>query len=246
MTKKKVKINYEKLIFNFVFITLLLSFVALTIIIYKAPDIATEEGMRVKSDYSLMLSQSVLGVIAMMLPSFISKKIQIKIPSGMMLLYVLFLYGAIYLGEVKAYYYNVPHWDTMLHAFSGAMLGALGFSFVSLLNKSETISFRLSPLFVALFAFCFAIMLGVAWEVYEYTFDGLWGLNMQKFMTEDGREFIGRAALKDTMKDLIVDAVGAFVMSAIGFISLKYKTKFIQSIQIKTTKYRKKKSNETI
>ena len=96
------------------------------------------------------------------------------------------------------------------------MIGALGFSIVTLLNKTEKVPMELSPLFVALFSFCFAVTLGVVWEFYEYTFDGLLGLNMQKFALENGTLLIGRAALADTMMDLVVDAVGAFIMSVIG------------------------------
>ena len=82
----------------------------------------------------------------------------------------------------------------------------------------------------------FAIMLGVFWEVYEFAFDGLLGLNMQKFMLESGEQLIGRAALADTMEDLIVDMLGAFVMSVIGYISLKYKKGWVESMIIKVKK----------
>lgn len=183
-----------------------------------------------------MLSQSVLGVVVMILPSIFSKKLNIVIPSNMMILYVIFLYCAIFLGEVRSYYYEVPHWDTILHAFSGAMLGALGFSFVTLLNKTDKIPLNLSPAFVALFAFCFAVTLGVIWEVYEFTFDGVLGLNMQKFMLEDGTMLVGRIALQDTMKDLIVDSIGAALMAALGYLSLKYKTKFVEKFHFKKVK----------
>ena len=151
----------------------------------------------------------------------------------MMFLYTIFLYCAIYLGEVKSFYYEVPHWDTILHTFSGAMLGALGFLFVTLLNKNEKVQMNLSPLFVVDFSFCFAVTLGVFWEIYEFTFDGILGLNMQKFALENGELILGRVALKDTMKDLIVDCLGAFIMFIIGYISLKYKKGWIEKLQLK-------------
>ena len=53
------------------------------------------------------------------------------------------------------------------------MIGALGFSIVTLLNKTEKVPIVLSPLFVALFSFCFAVTLGVIWEFYEFTFVGI-------------------------------------------------------------------------
>lgn len=232
------KRDWKSIIGKFV----LISFIApMAFIIYKiivSPTSNTEniEGLRVKTDYILMLTQCILGVLAFFLPNIISKKTKIVIPSNMYIVYVLFLYGAVFLGEVRNYYYRVPHWDTILHTCSGAMLGALGFSFVNILNKHEKVHVELSPLFVALFAFGFAISLGVMWEIYEFTFDGVLGLNMQKFALEDGTQLIGRAAVTDTMEDLIVDSVGAFVMATIGYISLKYKKGWIDKLLIKIKK----------
>lgn len=232
------KRDWKSIIGKFV----LISFIApMAFIIYKiivSPTSNTEniEGLRVKTDYILMLTQCILGVLAFFLPNIISKKTKIVIPSNMYIVYVLFLYGAVFLGEVRNYYYRVPHWDTILHTCSGAMLGALGFSFVNILNKHEKVHVELSPLFVALFAFGFAISLGVMWEIYEFTFDGVLGLNMQKFALEDGTQLIGRAAVTDTMEDLIVDSVGAFTMATIGYISLKYKKGWIDKLLIKIKK----------
>jgi len=45
---------------------------------------------------------------------------------------------------------------------------------------------------------------------------------MQKFGAEDGTLFVGHYALTDTMTDLLVDCIGAFAMSVIGYISIKY------------------------
>lgn len=226
------KINWRKCLSYFVMMSLIFSIVFIVMTMIAAPSVAdpNQPHVRIKSDYVLMLSQCIVGVFAMLLPGLLKKKINLEIPSNMIILYVLFLYCAIYLGEVRSFYYTVPHWDTILHTFSGAMLGALGFSFVSFLNNAEKVPMHLSPMFVVVFAFCFAITLGVVWEVYEFTADGLLGTNMQKFGLEDGTGFIGRVALVDTMKDLIVDAVGAFVMSVIGYISLKYKKGWVENL----------------
>lgn len=233
------KINWRKHINRFVFLSLLISAIFLVIRLFLAPADHAVPYERVKSDYVLMLVQCILGLFAMTLPGLLSHRFQIEIPSGMLILYAVFLYGAIFLGEVRSYYYTVPHWDTILHTFSGGMLGALGFSFVSLLNKTDKIPLNLSPIFVAIFAFCFAVTLGVFWEIYEFTFDGVLHLNMQKFALESGEQLLGRAALQDTMKDLIVDCLGAFIMALIGYISLKYKTGFIEKLTL-----RKKKNHD--
>ena len=142
-------------------------------------------------------------------------------PNYMHILFFVFLFCAIYLGEIRNFYYLIPFWDTILHAFSGAMLGALGFNLVSILNESERVNITLSPIFVALFAFCFALAAGAVWEIYEYTADGLLSLNMQKFMLADGTVLAGHAALGDTMKDITVDAVSALIMAAVGYFTLE-------------------------
>ena len=231
--KKQRNWDWSKILSGFVFVSLLVSAVFVAIRLVLAPSQPHGGDFeRLKSDYVLMLVQCVLGMVVMFLPGVISRRLKIEIPSGMMVLFVIFLYCAIYLGEVRSFYYHISSWDTVLHWFSGAMIGALGFSFVALFNNAERIPVNLSPFFVAAFAFCFAVTLGVFWEFYEYTFDGLLGLNMQKFVLEDGTQLAGRAALQDTMKDLFVDAIGAFAASLIGYISLKHKKGWIERFQI--------------
>ena len=213
--------KWERILTRFLFFTLVAS------IIYTLARISAAVPEE-KSHYTLMLVQCLLGLVVMLLPGWISKRWAIQIPSTMMIFYLILLYGAIFLGEVRNYYYRVPAWDVILHGFSGFMLGCLSFSLITLLNKSERVPVNLSPAFVAVFALCFSLALGVAWEVYEYTFDGLLGLNMQKFITADGRVLQGHAALGDTMKDLIVDALGAGAASAVGYVSLKWQKGWIE------------------
>ena len=217
----------RKIIFWFVFITLILSAVYSIVQFSIAPTQIepNHDHIKLKSDYLLMFVQCVLGLVIMLLPTMLEKKFKIEIPNFMYILFIIFLYSAVYLGEVQSFYYKIPNWDTILHTFSGAMLGALGFAVVDILNESKRVKMMLSPLFVALFALCFAITLGVVWEIYEYTADGLLGMNMQKFALEDGTLLTGRQALEDTMEDLIVDALGAAVISGIGYLNLRRKHK---------------------
>ncbi len=200
-------------------ITLLGSIIYAAIGWALAPETASQPGERCRSDYVLMLLQCCLGLAVMFLPNMLEKKWTWPITDAMYILYFLFLYCAIYLGEVRNFFYVVPHWDTWLHTFSGGMLGALGFIVVDRLNRVEGVPVRLSPGFVCLFALCFAVTVGVFWEIYEFTFDGLLGLNMQKFRLENGTQLVGRAALQDTMKDLIVDVAGAAVSVLLGYLS---------------------------
>lgn len=110
---------------------------------------------------------------------------------------------------------------------------SIGFSIIGLLNKSEAVPISLSPAFVALFAFCFAISIGAIWEIYEFSADLVLHTNMQKYALESGELLAGQAALVDTMKDLIIDTVGALGVSVIGYMLSKDKNGWLDKVQIK-------------
>lgn len=204
----------------------------------------TEE-VRSHEDYVLMLLQCLLGIAAIVLPLRLIRQKTLQIPRVMLVLYIVFLYCAIFLGEVRSFYYAVPQWDTILHTMSGAMLGALGFSMIAIFNNAERIPLNLSPVFIAVFAFCFALAMGAVWEIYEFTMDSVFGTNMQKYMLDNGTALIGQAALQDTMKDIIVDAIGALVMSTIGYISLKYKKGWVEKLTIRFHVKKPEKNGKT-
>lgn len=186
------------------------------------PEAIYEEGYRSRADYVLMLVQCLLGIVVLHIPGFLTKRFQLAIPNLLYILYIVFLYCAIFLGEVRNFYFIIPHWDIILHAFSSVMTGLFGFMVVTALNQAKVTPIRMSPIFVALFSFAFAAMVGTLWEIYEFSFDGMLGMNMQKFLLEDGTALIGRAALADTMEDLIVDCLGALAASLTGYLSLKH------------------------
>lgn len=209
-------------IFRIVLVLLIVSVIYAIYMVTQAPaGVAKNEYDRVKSDYILMIFQCVIGSIVIFLPSKIEHRFRIDIPDIMEIMYFLFLFCAIYLGEVRNFYFKVPYWDLILHGFSAGMLGTLGFVIVNFLNDTKKKSIQLSPFFVALFAFCFAITCGTVWEIYEFLADGVLGTNMQKFITGDGTVLIGRNALSDTMEDIIVDSMGTLVVTIIGYYNLK-------------------------
>lgn len=238
MTKEQRSEKLKNVLGLWVLISFLIPIIYLVFkIISTDSNAVIDDTQRTVSDYVLMLIQCLLGIVAMIIPNIVIKRKNIQIPSNMYIFYLIFLYCAIFLGEVRSFYYVFPHWDTILHTFSGIMIGALGFSFVSMFNKTEDLHLQLSPFFVAMFAFMFAITLGVIWEIYEYTFDGLLGLNMQKFMVEPGNiMLVGREALQDTMEDLIVDTLGALFISVCGYFSLKLKNGWIDKFIIRKKK----------
>lgn len=128
----KIKdIKKTKGLYYFVLIGFIISIIysIFNIVIAPSKDVNTLE--RQKSDYVLMLLQCILGLIAMHLPNILEGKFHITIPTNTIIAYLIFLYAAIILGEVRSFYYRFSYWDTVLHAFSAGMLGSLGFYIVS-------------------------------------------------------------------------------------------------------------------
>ena len=187
---------------------------------------SNEAGYHSDSDYLLMLMQCSLVLVTIHLPSILERRLRFELPGLLYGFYIVFLYCAIFLGEVRSFYYLFPRWDSILHFFSSMMTGFFGLMVVTILNRDRHVSMNLSPLFVCLFAFCFSVTIGSLWEIYEFLGDGLFGLNMQKFMTAQGELLVGHDALRDTMKDIIVDVLGALLASVIGMISIRRGTRW--------------------
>lgn len=178
-------------------------------------------GMDSPSDAGFLLMQCILGLLTINLPSILERRMHFALPGMLYALYIIFLYCAITLGEIRSFYYLFPHWDIVLHFMSSVMTGLFGMMVITILNKNEHVSMNLSPVFMAVFAFTFSVTIGSLWEIFEYMADGLMGANMQKFVTVDGTVLAGHAALTDTMKDLCVDALGAAIASVAGYLSVR-------------------------
>ena len=240
---EKKKHNWEKIISTFVFYSFV---VPIAYLIYKIVTtsntaLINDVENRVKSDYILMLLQCLLGIFAMGLPGMISKRFKLEIPNTVFYFYLIFLWAAIFLGEIQNFYYRFKYWDIILHMLSSGMMGFIGFSFVDILNN-ENKYVQLNPFFVAFFAFCFAISLGTIWEVCEFFSDGFLKTNMQKYALESGVKLIGRDAVSDTMWDLIVDGIGALVTSTIGYVSIKYDKAYLNRFLIKLRREKKEEN----
>ena len=121
-----------------------------------------------------------LALLLLYVPSWIQVKLRIELPPALEITILCFIFAAEILGEVNAFYVVVPNWDTMLHTLNGFLAAAVGFSMVMLLNDDERLTFDLSPLFLALVAFCFSMTIGVLWEFFEFSMDYFFGTDMQK------------------------------------------------------------------
>ena len=198
-----------------------------------------------------------LTLILFTVPTVVSKTFKVKLPTTLEIIVYLFIYAAEILGEIQNFYGIFKHWDTILHTLNGFLAAAVGFSLIDILNRTERFHIKMTPIFVALVAFCFSMTIGVLWEFGEFAADRYFRLDMQKdrvvqkissvklnkenkndpviidninkteiysdnnqkiTTVENGYLDLG---IIDTMKDLIVNFVGALVFSILGFLYIK-------------------------
>ena len=112
-----------------------------------------------------------LVLVLFMLPFFIQQNFGIELPSTLEIIILLFIFAAEILGELGCYFITYPHWDSMLHTTTGFLCAATGFALIDILNRNSRIKFQLSPVYVALAAFCFSMTVGVLWEFFEFGMD---------------------------------------------------------------------------
>ena len=122
----------------------------------------------------------VLSLVLFVMPTILERQLKIDLPNVLEIVILLFIFSAWILGEVQTYYTIFPYWDTILHTLNGFLCAAIGFSLVDLLNRHERVSLSMSPLFMAIVAFCFSMTVGVLWEFFECAMDQIFQQDMQK------------------------------------------------------------------
>lgn len=192
-----------------------------------------------------------LSFLLLMVPSFIENQMKIDIPNVMEVIMIMFVFAANIMGEMGAFYEKIPMWDTLLHTMNGFICAGVGFGLIDILNQNDKIKINLSPLFVCLFSFCFSMTVGTVWEFFEFGMDMFFGKDMQKdtiinsinsyLISSESNEILrikditdtavnGESlgingyldiGLIDTMKDMLVNFVGAVVFNFAGFFYLK-------------------------
>ena len=142
-----------------------------------------------------------LSLALLILPSILQKRLYITLPSTLEIVILLFIFAAEILGELASFYVRVPNWDTMLHTVNGFLCAAVGFALVDMINRNERFSLKLSPVYLAIVAFCFSMTVGVLWEFFEFAADRFLGLDMQK---DTVLSAIGSVALDPTMSNKVI------------------------------------------
>jgi len=166
---------------------------------------------------------STSGILLLtLLPAIIRRSFKVHLPIEIELYVIAFTFAALFLGEHKKYYFIFFWWDEILHFSSGILFGIVAFLLIYIINEEKPGSLQLSPGFMALFSFAFAVMIGILWEIFEFTMDHSFGLNMQR-----------GPYLFDTMKDIILDASSALLTALLAYFYMKKRDSFFLEEKIK-------------
>lgn len=151
----------------------------------------------------------VLSVIFLSFAPFIIEKFfKFYFPDQLLILYDIFLTASIILGTGFGFY-RIPLWDKYLHVFAGYVMSTIGFSiYLNGLSDKDVYS---KPFLITMFSMSFACLLGILWEIYEFTGDSIFNLNMQRYLDYHAKPYLGHLALYDTMGDLISDVIGGII-----------------------------------
>ena len=135
------------------------------------------------------------------MPALVEKNLGIKLPTVLEVIILLFIFAAEILGEMSSYYIKFAWWDTMLHTINGFLCAAVGFALVDIINRNEKFKFELSPLYMAIVAFCFSMTIGGLWEFFEFGSDILLQTDMQKdtVLTAISSVALSREALNEAV-----------------------------------------------
>ncbi len=141
------------------------------------------------------------------LPVVVVRYAGLIVPRAFIAAIVFFIFATLFLGEVLDFYNRLWWWDVALHGGSAVGFGLIGFVAVFMMFQGDR--FAAPHLAVCFFSMCFAVFIGTVWEIFEFAMDQLFGLNMQK------------SGLRDTMGDLIIDVIGAFLGATFGYLYLR-------------------------
>ena len=155
-----------------------------------------------------------------LIPGIIIRFKVMPMPAMLHTVYVVFVYLAMFFGEMLHFYDLVAWWDTMLHFASGIIFSLVGYMVHMMMNKDPEVRSRLHPASIVIFTVIFAMACGVVWEIFEFGADCLFGANMQRWQNSIAAgEWVAmqnvtnwsNPGLMDTMKDFIMDTGGALL-----------------------------------
>lgn len=152
-----------------------------------------------RNDESYKAMVAVGGVGCGAVPLLLAFFTKLKFNLPLIFSYLVFLFGSQYMGSILGWYGN-GWWDTFIHLISGSILGFAGIALYERLVHREARK-EISPWFVFLFIVSFGVLGGVIWEIYEFSSDEFLNMTLQG------------GGNRDTMIDLIADAIGGLIIA---------------------------------
>ncbi len=145
----------------------------------------------------------VVSVIPFMLPFVIEFVARRRFGNWIMLIYLLFVFYAAFVGSVVGLFKTSHIADKISHTLFGYLVCFLGLSCTKFgIDKKQ------HPWLVLLFCFFASMAFASLWELFEFSCDTLFGQTMQGYPVN------GVTDLTDSMLDMLVNLVGASVFAA--------------------------------
>ncbi|UNK46027.1 hypothetical protein [Arthrobacter sulfonylureivorans] len=160
----------------------------------------------VASAWSEALVPALLAVAALV-PSSLERVIEARFPAWLHGCYLGFLLAGPFAGTRLGLYAFRPDWDKVIHVFSGVLVGcAITFALGTVGRRKHL---DLPPFLMVAGVVASGGFVAAAWEIAEFTSDGLLGTHAQN------------ASLQDTMTDIICGVLGAIAVAVAVGIHLR-------------------------
>lgn len=168
------------------------------------------------------------GILLIYAPEILNKLFNLKFANFIVYFFWFFIWLAIFLGTCLHFMTLIPLWDKLLHLISPMILTMIGFGLLSEFLKNQNLE-EISPWLFLIFGFSFAGVCGIFWEFWEWSWDTLLDMNLQRYKSGEVL-FIGQRALQDTMGDLLINVIGSLFFSIFAWYKSRndpmYFTKF--------------------
>lgn len=156
---------------------------------------------------------AIIFIPVVWIPFFAEKIFKIKFNLAVLVFYEIFIFLGILGGSGWELYSYGFYFDKIVHTASGVLFSLIFYNIFVIYNKDYNKLF-----WIFIITFSFSMMIGGFWEICEFTSDAIFNGNAQKYAG-----FTERAALMDTMGDIICDFVGAIVGSVMAILIHKNK-----------------------
>ncbi len=147
------------------------------------------------------------------LPSLLKNYFSFYLPLQLDAAIGIFVFLSLFLGVLHNFYGRYSQWDSFLHFQSGLLLSIGGFVLMYSIHGQNNKRLRLTPGFIAFSSFNFSIAASVLWEIYEFIADMKFDYGMQQ------------GGNPDTMTDLILNVIGALIISTTAYIWMRVTSK---------------------